>query len=240
MTQSSPPCIRVIDMIAADELPPALRSYAKEQAGRKVIRMLDRMSLAPFAAAMALNARRNWKDRDRVGLFTVSGWDPTTPVPAVLGQASDSGLAASLAIRYYLHPPGVSDYLRRMPNNAICQIAIATQFRGPNVHFTGGADSLALITALAASAISDNAADAVIVVAFDPADEDRAALPDDADSSAAAFVLAPSDNASPGVDLDELLAMLDQAPPGGGAAATLQSWLISLPLDTRIRISEAR
>jgi hypothetical protein len=229
MTPPLPPCIRVIDMIANDELPAELRTTAKEQAGRKVIRMLDRISLAPFVAAMALNARQNWTDLDRVGLFTVSGWDPATPVPASLVRQSDSETAASLAIHYYLHPPSVTDYLRRMANNAICQIAIATQFRGPNVHFTGGADSLALITALAASAISDKAAEAAVVIAFDPPDGDRAALPDDADSAAAAFVLASSDDAaSPGVALDELLAGLDAAPPSAGAVATLQSWMTSL------------
>jgi hypothetical protein len=224
-----PPSICVVDMIASDELPAELRSYAKEQAGRKVIRMLDRISLAPFAAAMALNARQTWKDLDRVGLFTVSGWDPATPVPASLARDPDSGTAASPASHYYLHPPAVTDYLRRMPNNAICQIAIATQFRGPNVHFTGGADSLALITALAASAIRDNAADAAVVIAFDPPDGDRAALPDGADSAAAAFVLACSGDAAwPGVALGELLAGLDAAPPGAGAVATLQSWMTSL------------
>jgi len=211
-------------MIGADELPAGLRTYAKEQAGRKVIRMLDRISLAPFVAAMALHARQDWPDLDRVGLFTVSGWDPATPVPAQLVPQSPSETATSAAIHYYLHPAGVSDYLRRMPNNAICQIAIATQFRGPNVHFTGGADSLALITALAASAITDRAADAVVVVAFDPPEGDQAALPDDADSTAAAFVLAPAPS---GIAVAGLLDDLDAAPPGSGAVAALQAWMTS-------------
>jgi hypothetical protein len=217
--------VRVSDVVGSDELPEDPRGYAKANCGRKVFKMLDRMAIPPFVAGLLLHQRHEWAIPDRVGVYTISGWDPATPAPA--------GPAAALTpADFYLHPPGVTDYLRRMPNNAICQMAITTKMRGPNVHFVGGADSLALLTSLAAAAISDGAADAAVITAFDPPDADRAALPDDADAIAAAFLLQPA-GAVDGVDgglagVEELLAGLQAAPAGTGAVAALQSWIAGL------------
>lgn len=223
---AGPACqVRVGDVVGCDELPEDNRGYAKANCGRKVFKMLDRMTIPPFVAGLLLYHRHEWADPDRAGVYTISGWDPATPVPT-------GPMAALSPADFYLHPPGVCDYLRRMPNNAICQLAIATQMRGPNVHFAGGAASLALLTSLAATAITDGAADATVIVAFDPPGVRRDALPDDADAIAAAFLLQPAtavggnDGGLAGVE--ELLTALQAAPAGLGAVAALQSWIVGL------------
>ncbi|MGH3548696.1 MAG: hypothetical protein ACRDQU_11425 [Pseudonocardiaceae bacterium] len=214
--------IRVVGALGAGELPDDLRRYARENAHRKVNRLLERVSLAPFAAGLSLYRHQPIGELDRVALLTVSSWDPDTPEPEpVAAQPSEAELSS-----FYLHPKGVGDYLQRMPNNPICQLSIAGGFRGPNVHYTGEVDSLALMTVVAASHLVDGNADCALLVAFDVADEHRHLLPDTVDSTAAAVLLAPA-GASPD-DLggvSELLAALAAVPRPAGAVAALQSWL---------------
>jgi hypothetical protein len=217
--------VQVIGVFAPDELPDDLYRYAKENAHRKVNRLLERISLAPFAAGLSLYRRLPIGDPDRVALMTVSGWDPGThqPEPAG-GQLSEAELS-----NFYLHPKGIGDYLQRMPNNPICQLSIAAGFRGPNVHYTGGVESLTLMATVAASHLLDGSADCAMLLAFDVPAEHRHALPDTVDSIAAAVLLGP---AGSGTDdfgsVSEMVAALTAVPRPAGAVAALQVWLAGI------------
>ena len=224
--------IRVVGAFGADELPDDLRRYARENAHRKINRLLERVSLAPFAAGLSLYRRQPIGEPDRVALLTVSGWDPDTPEPEpVATQPSEAELSG-----FYLHPKGVGDYLQRMPNNPICQLSIAGGFRGPNVHYTGEVDSLALMTAVAASHLVDGNADCALLVAFDVADEHRHLLPDTVDSAAAAVLLAPTGASADDLGgVPELLAALAEVPRPASAVTALQSWLSAARATARTR-----
>ncbi|WP_020667191.1 hypothetical protein [Amycolatopsis nigrescens] len=213
--------IRVAGAFRPGELPDDLRRYAKENAHRKINRLLERVSLAPFVAGLSLYRREPVGEPDRVALLTVSGWDPDTPEPAEPAESSEAALSD-----FYLHPKGVGDYLQRMPNNPICQLSIAGGFRGPNVHYTGGVDSLALMTTVAASHITDGSSDCALLVAFDVAEQDVHALPDTVDSTAAAVLLAPAGAGAGDLgSVPELLAALAEVPRPSGAVAALEHWL---------------
>lgn len=214
--------IRIAAALGPGELPDDLTAYARANAHRKVNRLLERVSLAPFAAGRALYQRHPVGDPDRVGLLTVSGWDPDTPEPDAARTRSEAELSD-----FYLHPRGVGDYLQRMPNNALCLLAIATGFRGPNVHYTGAVESLALTVALAGAHLRDGSTDAMMVLAYDLAATDRHALPDAADGTAAALLLVPA-GAGGSDDLgtaSELAAFLSGLPRETGAVDAVRLWL---------------
>ena len=155
--------VRVVGVFGPDELPDDLSGYARENAHRKVNRLLERISLAPFVAGHSLYRRLPIGDPDRVALLTVSGWDPDTVEPA----PADGQLSAAELSSFYLHPKGIGDYLQRMPNNPICQLSIAAGFRGPNVHYTGEVESLTLMATVAACHLLDGSADCAMLLAFD-------------------------------------------------------------------------
>jgi hypothetical protein len=223
---------RVAGVFSPDELPADLRGYAKANAHRKVNRLLERISLAPFAAGHSLYQRLPIGEPDRVALLTVSGWDPDTPEPEPTG----GGLSPAELSSFYLHPKGVGDYLQRMPNNPICQLSIAAGFRGPNVHYTGGVESLELMATVAVSHLADGSSDCAILLAFDVERQHQHALPDTADSVAAAVLLAPADTGPDDFgSVAELVDTLRTLPRTVGAVAALRLWLTSVRTPARAR-----
>ena len=219
--QAGPDRAQVVAAIRPEELPADLAGYAKKNAHRKVNRLLERVSVAPFAAGLSLYRSHPVGDPDRVALLTVSGWDPDTPV------AAGDELTEQQRGEHYLRPTGVGGYLQRMPNNAICQLSIAGGFRGPNVHYTGGVDSLALLVTVALGHLADGSSDCALVVAYDVPEEQRHALPDTADANAAAVLLAPQSEGDAVCDAEELLAALAAVPRPSGAVAGLCDALIA-------------
>lgn len=210
--------------VRPDELPEDLRARAKELGDRKILRLLDAASYAPFVAAveacrLALSAGE--ASMDRVALFTVSSWDPSVPAPPFpLDEAPD--LAHRLS-RHFYQPENPSDWLRRMPNNPLCQVAIATGLRGPNMHFVGDASSLVLALAYTEQAFADDDADLALVVAYDQADGGRHLTPELGPSRAAAVALARS-----GTGGRALVDAVSAAPPGALALDALDAALAAL------------
>jgi hypothetical protein len=212
----------VVASLGSDELPDDLRDYAKKASKRKVSRLLDRVFYAPYVAAVELHERHGFGELDRVALYTVSGWDPSIPVPDYAGE--DTPDRVRKLSHFYTHPANPTDWLRRMPNNPICNIAITTEFRGPCLHYIGDAEALSLLTSIAISSIADGSADAALVVAFDLPDGERHLLAHEGDSGAAAVLIGPGRGARPAGGLVESAA---KAGPGTSALAAMQQFVVS-------------
>lgn len=212
----------VIATLNSNELPEDLGGYCKAASQRKVTRLLERAFYAPYAAALELHARHGFGELDRVALFTVSAWDPSIPVPEYAFGA-DADRVERLS-HFYTHPANPTDWLRRMPNNPLCNIAITTMFRGPCLHYIGGADALSMLTVIALSTLADGSADSALVVAFDlPAGAEHA-LAHESDSSAAAVLL----GRGPGtVPVSWLVDAAAAAGPGTGALTAMQDFAAS-------------
>lgn len=212
----------VLAALSSDDVSGDLVQYCKKASQRKVTRLLERAFYAPYATAVELHAQHGSGDLDRVALFTVSAWDPGIPVPDdAFGDDPDRVERLS---HFYTHPANPTDWLRRMPNNPLCNIAITTMFRGPCLHYIGGADALSMLTVIALSTLADGSADSALVVAFDlPAGAEHA-LAHESDSSAAAVILGPSGGAVPAGRLVDAAAA---AAPGTSALTAMQDFLTS-------------
>ena len=212
----------VIASVGSDELPDDLAGYSKRASQRKVTRLLERAFYAPYVAALELNDRYGSGDPDRVALFTVSAWDPTIPVPDYAEQETPDRIEQ--LSRYYTHPANPTDWLRRMPNNPLCNIAITTTFRGPCIHYIGAADALSMLTSVALSTLADGSADSAVVVAFDlPAGQEHL-LAHEGDSAAAAVLLKPG----PGLlAASRLVDSASAAAPGTSALTAMQDFIVS-------------
>jgi hypothetical protein len=213
---------RVAGTFATWELPEDLEKHAKVGIPRKVGRLLERAFYAPFVAATELHRRTDvGADLESFALFSVSNWDPSIPVPAF--AAEDAPDLVERLSHFYTHPANPTDWLRRMPNNPLCNICITTGFRGPTMHYTGDADALSMMTVVAASTLEAGTASAAIVVAFDlpPGAEHR--LAEDSDSTACAVLLVRDDR--PGPDPDDLLRSIAAGPSGITAVAAMDSFI---------------
>ena len=151
-------------VVVPEDVPTDLRAAAKSLADRKVVRFLDEVSTPPFLVAMQLlRGPGSTIDPATVGLFTTSAWEGDVATPTGLEDASDP----DRVVRYYLDESNPTDWLRAMPNDALCQAAIVGGIRGPNTHFVGGPAALMHCLVTAERAVADGAASAAIVVAFD-------------------------------------------------------------------------
>lgn len=215
----------VTGFLSAGDLPEDLEGQAKKGVPRKVSRLLERAFYAPFVAAVELHRRSEQEevDLERFALFSVSNWDPSIPVPDYALQ--DTPDRVERLSHFYTHPANPTDWLRRMPNNPLCNISITTGFRGPTMHYTGGADSLAMLTTVALSTLANGSSSAAIVVAFDLPDGDEHLLAEESDSVAAAVLLSASDS---GPAAEELARSAAAAPPGTTAVAALESFIREL------------
>lgn len=212
----------VVAALGADELPEDLVEYSKKASQRSVRRLLDRTFYAPYVAAVELNRRYGQGDLERFALFTVSSWDPSVPVPDYAEVESEDRIER--LSHFYTHPANPTDWLRRMPNNPICNIAITTGFRGPCMHYIGGADSLSMITSVAISTIADGTADVAMVVAYDMPDGEHHLLAHEGDSSAAAVVLAKGDGTR---KAGQLVRSAANHPAGTTALDAMQDYIAS-------------
>jgi hypothetical protein len=166
--------------------PDELRIRAKDLArDRKIMRLLDPLSIPPFVAAVQAFDAVDGLDPARTALFTVSSWEPWMASPQL---AAVDGLSHAEVFQRLIDTNHPTEWLRAMANNTLCQIAIARKLRGPNLHVVGDASQLASLLALAALELGGTA-DAALLVAFDTDDVHRHDAPDDAPSRAAAVVL---------------------------------------------------
>lgn len=190
----------VVDTFSSTELPEDLRKHAKAGVPRKVARLLERAFYAPFIAAMRLHERLGEDtDLERFALFTVSNWDPSIPVPDYATEQSPDRVRR--LSQFYMHPANPTDWLRRMPNNPLCNISITTGYRGATMHYTGGAESLSLLTTVAESTLANGTASGAMILAFDLPGGSEHLLAEDSGSLAAAVVIAPSES---GPEIGEL------------------------------------
>lgn len=162
---------------------PDLMADAKGLAkDRKVMRLLDTPTYAPFVCALEAYAVSGDHDPDQVALFSVSEVDykpPPFPLDVLGADAS-----AVDSARYVYENSDPTSWLRGTPNSGICMTSIIGKFRGPNMHMVGDGPSVVNAIALAHAALLDGQATTAIVVAYSPASEDEAR------TDAAAVVLA--------------------------------------------------
>ncbi|HET6860563.1 MAG TPA: hypothetical protein VFH94_26125 [Streptomyces sp.] len=174
-----------------------LRARAATFTSRRVLRLLDSWSLAPFVTVMELKADawpEDW-DGERTGLITISDLEPGFGGLLPAG-APEEGLAHVLERK-------PTEWLREMANNPACQASIVSQLRGPTLHYVGDADTCRLALLEAAAWLESGTADRVLVVAFDEGDFPGAARADDGRSQAAGVALGGGDAAALG-DTDRL------------------------------------
>ncbi|MFS8099443.1 hypothetical protein LFM09_20165 [Lentzea alba] len=212
----------VVAALGSDELPEDLVDYSKKASQRAVRRLLDRTFYAPYVAAVELHKQYGQGDLEKFALFTVSSWDPSVPVPDYAEVEAEDRIER--LSHFYTHPANPTDWLRRMPNNPICNIAITTGFRGPCMHYIGGADALSMITTVALSTIADGTADVAMVVAYDMPDGEHHLLAHEGDSSAAAVVLAKGAGDRPA---SRLVRSAADQPAGTTALVAMQSYIES-------------
>jgi hypothetical protein len=208
--------------ISSAELPADLETRTRAGVPRQVSRLLGRAFLAPVAAATELfNQTRNGQpDVERFALYTVSNWDPSFPVPDYADQ--DTPDLVERLSHFYTHPANPTDWLRRMPNNPLCGICITTGFRGPTMHYTGGADSLSMLSTVALSTLVNGSAGVAMLVAFDLPDGAEAMLAGESGSTAAAVLLGPGEGAVKARELAEFAAA---TAPGTTAVRALDGFI---------------
>lgn len=166
MNHISAPVVPVtaIAAVASRALADDLRAAAKAAgATRQVTRFLDGMALPAFVAGVTALDAAHVTDGERCGLFTVSGWDPDQPQPDI----GDEPASYITVARHYITTASPMTWLRKMVNNALCQLAMTRGLRGPNNHVVGGTGALAAVLALGQWAVESDAADYVLIVAYD-------------------------------------------------------------------------
>lgn len=215
--------VATVGAVAAADLPADLAVAAKSASQRKVMRLLDRTFYAPYLAAVELSQRHDTGDPERAALFTVSAWDPSIPIPDYAGQ--DGPDLRERLSTFYTQPANPTDWLRRMPNNPLCNIAITTGFRGPTIHYQGKAYALSLLATVAAGMLESGAAVTATIVAFDvPAGQEHA-LPNQADAAAAGVLLA---RGGAGPTAGQLADSAAAAAPGTSALAALEAFVATV------------
>ena len=225
--------MRVVASIRAGELPDDLVGAARSfTSDRKIMRLLDRVSLAPFVACLEVLRRAPKIDRSRLALFTFSGWDASTTIPitfSLAGLDTSSGNREDL-VRRLCDASNPTEWLRHLANNTICQAAIAAGCTGPTYHVVGDGSSLETLFALAMETLRGDAVDTCVIVGFDAdlyPSGDAAAIaaglvlagPADADADALADVDWARFTGSSAVDALEqcITLMMSRATPAGAS-----------------------
>ncbi|MGP4115086.1 hypothetical protein ACTWP5_29815 [Streptomyces sp. 4N509B] len=241
--KSTPPGDAVLlSAIGSADLPADLEKRTRARAPRKVNRLLERALYAPFVAATELLDRAADRaadgaapplDRENVALYTVSNWDPSIPIPDYASEPAPD-LVERLST-FYIRPANPTDWLCRMPNNPLCNVAITAGLRGPSMHYIGGADALSLLTTVAASTVASGMASAALLVAFDLPEGTEHLLARDSDATAAAVLIGPAaDGLAEGRDAVDAVGAVGAAAlarfaaaaePGAGAVATLDRFV---------------
>lgn len=212
----------VLSSISSAEIPEDLKKSAKASVSRKVNRLLERALYPPVIAAVELRRRAGESvDDDRFAAFTVSNWDPAIPIPDY-AHSDDPGLIERLS-HFYMHPADPLDWLRRFCNNPVCNIGITTGTRGPAMHYVGGADSLAMLTTVAISALANDSASMAVITAFDLPAGAESMLASQSDSRAAAVLVGPGTGDAPSAY--ELVGFAEAAAPGTTAVEALDGFI---------------
>lgn len=216
--------------------PPDVPTVARALAGdRKVFRMLDRLSMPPFVAALEAWRATTGLAPERTALFTVSGWEPDVPDlgDVVPGHWDER-------VRFYRDRTSSGGMLRRMPNTVCCHVAVAGKLRGPNAHFVGDGTALVQVVELATVTLESGAVEAAVVVAFDAAEPVGAtdsggayggvgasAGTEGPPGVAAACVLTPAPAAPTGTggDLPRPVPLPAAPATGGSATDELTDWI---------------
>jgi hypothetical protein len=198
------------------DLPADLASEAKRLANdRKIVRLLDPVSMPPFVAALSTLHQAGALDLARLALYMVSECDYESPEP----PASSTGtfpLQPEVA-RHYYENGNPAAWLRSMPNSCICQTSIASGAHGPNLHLVGGGMSVRHALLLADAALRSGQASAALIVAYSPTGP--APLFSLPDVGAAALALGPADGVEVVVDLPH---------PGGEEEPSALDYLVDV------------
>lgn len=194
--------LRVIASVLPTELPqePAeVAPVARMLAGRKVYRLLDNISYGAFVAAVrVLESLPEGISRQRLGLFTISAWDPSPPPPPFPLPAAQEDLDWRRLETHYARTDSPAEWLRAMPNCLLSQLAIAAHISGPNAHFSGTGSVLPLALCAMRGHFMEGSCDAALLVAFDrlgPTGEFRSVEEaQSVRSEAAAAILVPTED----------------------------------------------
>ncbi len=182
--------VRVTAVVDDASLPPVAERAAavKRAARRPVSKLLDRAFYGVYLAGLQLHAQLPaGASAEETAVYTVGNWDPSVPIPDFADEPAED-LVERLS-HFYTHPANPTDWLRRMPNNPICNIAITTGYQGPCLHYTGTATSLALMVPVAVAAIADGQAENALLLAFDTPREERHALAHESDAMAVGVLM---------------------------------------------------
>jgi hypothetical protein len=201
------------------------REAAKALARRPVSRLLDRAFYGVFLAALQLHEQLpEGTDVSRVGLYTAGNWDPSVPVPDFASEPSPD-LVERLS-HFYTHPTNPTDWLRRMPNNPICNIAITTGYMGPCLHYTGDATSLSMLATVAAASVADGQSETAMLLAFDMEPGEEHVLAHEGDGTGAGLLI----GRGAGRPLAELFNAVDGMPAGSRAVDALEAFVLGAPV----------
>lgn len=162
---------------------PGLMAEAKTLAkDRKILRLLDATTHAPFVCVLEAHAAAGGGDPEQVALFSVSEVDyAPPPCPLDVLGADAATQDATRHLSKHAEPTG---WIRSMPNSGLCMTSIVGEFRGPNLRLVGHGPSVVSALALAHAALLDGQATTAIVVAYSDGSEGSPA------TDAAAVVLA--------------------------------------------------
>lgn len=179
--------LRVADCVAIRDRPDDVGAAARRFANRKVVRLLERVSLPPFVAAHLLLDRHPELEVADLGLVVVSGWEPGVPDWLSPHDGSPDGFAQAVATLNELVTP--TAFLAGHPNNLLCQIAVSTGQHGPNFHLVGDARSGLEALWLIGSLVDMGLAPAVLLVGFDPPPGHTLHPPEATDADAVALLV---------------------------------------------------
>lgn len=217
----------VLATVTDSELPAvdARRDAAKAMARRPVSKLLDRAFYGVFLAALQLHEKLpEGTDLSKVGLYTVGNWDPSVPIPDFASEPAPD-LVEKLS-HFYTHPMNPTDWLRRMPNNPICNIAITTGYMGPCLHFTGDATSLSMLATVAAASVADGQSETAMLLAFDMVAGEEHALANEGDGTGAGLLI----GRGVGRPLAEFFDIIDDLPAGTAAVDAMESFMRGAPV----------
>jgi hypothetical protein len=196
--------IRIAAAVHPDELDADAAAQARGYAGRKVFRLLERMSIPPFVVAHELVATVDAELVPDLALVVVSGWEPD--VPDSLGRHegdTESRLDLVARMQALITP---TKWLTGLPNNALCQIAVTTGILGPNLHLVGDGETVVDALELVSDLLHRGAAPGAIVLAFDSA-APRQRPPDEVDSVACGVLVRVGDGPGEPLEIPEVEAV---------------------------------
>ncbi len=209
--------LTLIGGLTSAELKGDLSLIARTRGGRKIMRLLESMSIPPFATATELIGGHDDLDVAALALLTVSSWEPDVPTDTVRHcRTLESREAQARHMQEVVNP---MQWLSAMPNNLLCQVATALGCHGPNAHWVGDGAALGLCLQFTEGLLSRGAAPAALVVTFDPPPGVTRLAPDTVPSAAAALLVATTGE-GPRIDVGKVLAT------GGGRAVDVAASIV--------------